>query len=186
MNILWMLEKHPEKIVELIESGYLYLLNFKKFIQDFYVDNEYQKKIQKALSLAVSYRVIENVTDELTPLFAFYNYFRPEFLECYNSNKKFENLALFNSSFIIELLQKHSLYIEPHVIEELKQKYNSEKRLITRLNKIEKENSLSTEFICRELEKWKNIKKNAVMVMKQIFMRMIRRGMKVIQICNGI
>lgn len=159
MNILWMLEKHPEKIVELIESGYLYLLNFEEFIQDFYIDNEYQKKIQKALSLAVSYRVIENVTDELTPLFAFYNYFSPEFLECYNSNKKFENLALFNSSFIIELLQKHSLYIEPHVIEELKQKYNSEKRLITRLNKIEKENSLSTEFICRELEKMEEYKK---------------------------
>ena len=83
-------------------------------------------------------------------------------------------------------MQKHSLYIEPHVIEELKQKYNSEKRLITRLNKIEKENSLSTEFICRELEKMEEYKKNAVMVMKQIFMRMIRRGMKEIQICNGI
>ena len=57
------------------------------------------------------------------------------------------------------MLQKHSLYIEPHVIEELKQKYNSEKRLITRLNKIAKENSLSTEFICRELEKMEEYKK---------------------------
>ena len=80
-------------------------------------------KIQRALSLAISYSVIENMIDHLKPLFAFSNYYEPEFLEYDNSNKTFENMVLFKSSFIIELLQNHSLYIESQVIEQMKQKH---------------------------------------------------------------
>ena len=153
MNILWMLEKYPEKIIELINSGYLYLLHFEHFSNEFYIEEDYKLKIQRALSLAISYSVIENMTDHLKPLFAFSNYYEPEFLEYENSNKTFENMVLFKSSFIIELLQNHSLYIEPQVIEQMKQKYNGKKRIMTILAKIEKENVSSEGFINRELER---------------------------------
>lgn len=62
-------------------------------------------------------------------------------------------MVLFKSSFIIELLQNHSLYIESQVIEQMKQKYNSKKRIMTILAKIEKENVSSEGFINRELER---------------------------------
>lgn len=153
MNILWMLEKYPEKIIELIDSGYLYLLHFERFSNEFYIEEDYKMKIQRALSLAISYSVIENMTDHLKPLFAFSNYYEPEFLEYDNSNKTFENMVLFKSSFIIELLQNHSLYIESQVIEQMKQKYNGKKRIMTILAKIEKENVSSEGFINRELER---------------------------------
>ncbi len=153
MNILWMLENCPDKVVELISSGYLYLLNFDNISEEITIDKEYKKRIQKALMLVISYNVIENLTDYLTPLFAFSNYFEPEYLKCDNCNKTFENLVLFESSFIIELLQKHSLYIEPHVIKEMKQKYEGKKRMMTILTKIEKENDLSTDFLNKELDR---------------------------------
>ena len=93
------------------------------------------------------------MTDHLKPLFAFSNYYEPEFLEYDNSNKTFEYMVLFKSSFIIELLQNHSLYIESQVIEQMKQKYNGKKRIMTILAKIEKENVSSEGFINRELER---------------------------------
>lgn len=62
-------------------------------------------------------------------------------------------MVLFKSSFIIELLQNHSLYIESQVIEQMKQKYNGKKRIMTILAKIEKENVSSKGFINRELER---------------------------------
>ncbi len=62
-------------------------------------------------------------------------------------------MVLFKSSFIIELLQNHSLYIESQVIEQMKQKYNGKKRIMTILAKIEKENVSSEGFINRELER---------------------------------
>lgn len=141
------------KIIELINSGYLYLLHFERFSNEFYIEEDYKLKIQRALSLAISYSVIENMTDHLKPLFAFSNYYEPEFLEYDNSNKTFENMVLFKSSFIIELLQNHSLYIESQVIEQMKQKYNGKKRIMTILAKIEKENVSSEGFINRELER---------------------------------
>ena len=148
-----LIEKYPEKIIELIDSGYLYLLHFERFSNEFYIEEDYKMKIQRALSLAISYSVIENMTDHLKPLFAFSNYYEPEFLEYDNSNKTFENMVLFKSSFIIELLQNHSLYIESQVIEQMKQKYNGKKRIMTILAKIEKENVSSEGFINRELER---------------------------------
>lgn len=141
------------KIIELIDSGYLYLLHFERFSNEFYIEEDYKMKIQRALSLAISYSVIENMIDHLKPLFAFSNYYEPEFLEYDNSNKTFENMVLFKSSFIIELLQNHSLYIESQVIEQMKQKYNGKKRIMTILAKIEKENVSSEGFINRELER---------------------------------
>lgn len=51
------------KIIELIDSGYLYLLHFERFSNEFYIEEDYKMKIQRALSLAISYSVIENMTD---------------------------------------------------------------------------------------------------------------------------
>lgn len=117
-------------------------------------DEDYEKKIKKALSLAISYRVVENMNDHLVPLLAFSSYFKPECIEC-NSNKTFETLVLFNNSFIVELLQKHSLYVDPHVIDDMKRKYKGRKMVITIINKIEKENNLSTDFLNKEKKKLK-------------------------------